>query len=58
MKKLKLTSKQAEFLGESILAKIRKDRDAMDMITCQKAREALAEEIDKLNEILTMLTQV
>lgn len=58
MKKLKMTNQQADLVGESILAKIHRDRDAMDMITCEKARKALAEEIAKLNEILTMLTQV
>lgn len=58
MKKLKLTDKHVDLIGESVLAKIHKNQDAMDMLTCNDAREAISKEIDELNKILVILTQV
>lgn len=58
MKALKMTKRQADLVGESILKKIKVNRQAVDMITNDKARNALYKEIDELNEILQLLTQI
>lgn len=58
MKALKMTKRQADLVGESVLKKIKVNRQAVDMITNDKARNALHKEIDELNEILQLLTQV
>lgn len=58
MATLKLTKRQADLVGISVLAKIHKDRDAIDMITDETARRSLQNEIGRLNEILTLLTQI
>lgn len=58
MKVLKITKRQADLVGESILKKIKVNREAVDMITNDKARNALYREIDELNEILQLLTQI
>lgn len=57
-KTIQMTSKQLDLIGLSILAKIRKDRDALEEIICEKARIALADEISDLNAILVELTKV
>ena len=58
MKTLKMTKRQADLVGESVLKKIKVNRQAVDMITNEKARNALYKEIDELNEILQLLTQI
>lgn len=58
MKALKLTKKQVDLVGLSVLCKIHKDRDALEMITDETARVALQKEIERLNEILTLLTTI
>ena len=58
MKTLKMTKRQADLVGESVLKKIKVNRQAVDMITNDKARNALYKEIDELNEILQLLTQI
>jgi predicted nucleic acid-binding Zn-ribbon protein len=58
MKALKMTKRQADLVGESVLKKIKVNRQAVDMITNDKARNALYKEIDELNEILQLLTQI
>ena len=58
MKALKITKRQADLVGESVLKKIKVNRQAVDMITNDKARNALYKEIDELNEILQLLTQI
>lgn len=58
MKALKMTKRQADLVGESILKKIKVNRQAVEMITNDKARNALYKEIDELNEILQLLTQI
>lgn len=58
MKVLKMTKRQADLVGESVLKKIKVNRQAVDMITNEKARNALYKEIDELNEILQLLTQI
>ena len=58
MKPLVLTKRQADLIGISVLAKIHKDRDAIEMITNDNARYALQKEIERLNEILQLLTQI
>lgn len=58
MKALKMTKRQADLVGESVLKKIKVNRQAVDMITNEKARNALYKEIDELNEILQLLTQI
>jgi predicted nucleic acid-binding Zn-ribbon protein len=58
MKALKMTKRQADLVGESVLKKIKVNRQAVDMITNDKARNALYKEIDELNEILMLLTQL
>lgn len=52
-----LNRKQLDLIGESVLAKIQKDRAALDMLTCQGARTAIMREIDDLNCILQELTK-
>lgn len=58
MKALKMTKRQSDLVGESVLKKIKVNRQAVDMITNEKARNALYKEIDELNEILQLLTQI
>ena len=58
MKALKMTKRQADLVGESVLKKIKVNCQAVDMITNDKARNALHKEIDELNEILQLLTQI
>lgn len=58
MKALKMTKRQADLVGESVLKKIKVNSQAVDMITNDKARNALYKEIDELNEILQLLTQI
>ena len=58
MKALKMTKRQTDLVGESVLKKIKVNRQAVDMITNDKARNALYKEIDELNEILQLLTQI
>lgn len=58
MANLKLNKRQLDLVGESVLKKIKVNREAVDMITNDKARNALHKEIDELNEILQLLTQV
>lgn len=53
-----MTKRQADLVGESVLKKIKVNRQAVDMITNEKARNALYKEIDELNEILQLLTQI
>jgi len=55
---LKLNKRQLDLVGESVLKKIKVNREAVDMITNERARNALYKEIDELNEILQLLTQV
>lgn len=55
---LKLNKRQLDLVGESVLKKIKVNREAVDMITNDKARNALYKEIDELNEILMLLTQL
>lgn len=55
---LKLNEQQLDLLCESVLKKIKVNREAVDMITNDKARNALHKEIDELNEILQLLTQI
>ena len=55
---LKLNKRQLDLVGESVLKKIKVNRKAVDMITNERARNALYKEIDELNEILQLLTQV
>ena len=58
MANLKLNEQQLDLLCKSVLKKIKVNREAVDMITNDKARNALHKEIDELNEILQLLTQV
>ena len=58
MANLKLNKRQLDLVGESVLKKIKVNREAVDMITNVKARNALYKEIDELNEILQLLTQI
>ena len=55
---LKLNKRQLDLVGESVLKKIKVNREAVDMITNDKARNALHNEIDELNEILQLLTKI
>lgn len=55
---LKLNKRQLDLVGESVLKKIKVNREAVDMITNERARNALYKEIDELNGILQLLTQV
>lgn len=55
---LKLNKRQLYLVGESVLKKIKVNREAVDMITNERARNALHKEIDELNEILQLLTQI
>ena len=56
-KTLELTDKQIDMLSESVLEKIRTNRNAIDTITNDKARHFLFKENDELNELLRLLTQ-
>ncbi len=55
---LKLNKRQLDLVGESVLKKIKVNREALDMITNNAARNGLMQEIDQLNEILQLLTQI
>ena len=52
----KFDERKCDLIALSILAKIAKDRDALDMITCDDARDAIQKEIDELNELLKEIT--
>lgn len=52
----KFDERKCDLIALSILAKIAKDRDALDMITCDDAREAIQNEIEELNELLKEIT--
>lgn len=52
----KFDERKCDLIALSILAKIAKDRDALDMITCDDARDAIQNEIDELNELLKEIT--
>ena len=54
---LKLNKRQLDLVGESVLKKIKVNREALDMITNNAARNGLMQENDQLNEILQLLTQ-
>lgn len=54
---IKLSRKQLDLVGESVLAKIQKDRAALEMLTCQGALTAIMREIDDLNCILQEFTK-
>lgn len=56
MKTLILNDRQSDLLAYSVLAKIAKDREAMEMLTCDEAREAIQKEIEELNELLKEIT--
>lgn len=56
MKTLILNDRQSDLLAYSILAKIAKDREAMEMLTYDEAREAIQKEIEELNELLKEIT--
>lgn len=58
MANLKLNKRQLDLVGESVLKKIKVNREALDMITNNAARNGLMQEIDQLNEILQLLTQI
>lgn len=55
---LKLSRQQLDLLCESVLKKIKVNREALDMITNNAARNGLMQENDQLNEILQLLTQI
>ena len=55
---LKLNKRQLDLVGESVLKKIKVNREALDMITNNAARNGLMQENDQLNEILQLLTQI
>ena len=48
---LKLSRQQLDLLCESVLKKIKVNREALDMITNNAARNGLMQENDQLNEI-------
>lgn len=56
MKTLILNERKSDLLAYSVLAKIAKDREALDMITCDEARNAIQKEIEELNELLKEIT--
>lgn len=56
MKTIILNDRQSNLLAYSILAKIAKDREAMEMLTCDDAREAIQKEIEELNGLLKEIT--
>jgi len=58
MEYLKLNKQQLDLVGESVLKKIKVNREALDMITNNAARNGLMQENDQLNEILQLLTQI
>jgi hypothetical protein len=58
MANLKLTKRQKDLVGDSVLKKIEVDRRAISMITNQKAIKDLSKEISELNEILMLLTLI
>lgn len=55
---LKLNKRQLDLVGESVLKKIKVNREALDMITNNAARNGLMQENDQLNEILQLLTKI
>ena len=55
---LKLSRQQLDLLCESVLKKIKVNREALDMITNNAARNGLMRENDQLNEILQLLTKI
>lgn len=58
MANLKLTKRQKDLVGDSVLKKIEVDRRAISMITNQRAIKDLSKEISELNEILMLLTLI
>ena len=58
MEYLKLNKQQLDLVSESVLKKIKVNREALDMITNNAARNGLMQENDQLNEILQLLTQI
>lgn len=52
----KFDERKCDLLALSILTKIAKDRDALYMITCDDARDAIQKEINELNELLKEIT--
>ena len=58
MANLKLNKRQLDLVGESVLKKIKVNREALDMITNNAARNGLMQENDQLNEILQLLTNI
>jgi hypothetical protein len=58
MANLKLNKRQLDLVGESVLKKIKVNREALDMITNNAARNGLMQENDQLNEILQLLTKI
>lgn len=55
---IKLSRQQLDLLCESVLKKIKVNREALDMITNNAARNGLMQENDQLNEILQLLTKI
>lgn len=58
MANIELNRRQIDLLSESVLKKIKVNRQALDMITNNAARNGLMQENDQLNEILQLLTQI
>lgn len=58
MANLKLNEQQLDLLCKSVLKKIKGNREALDMITNNAARNGLMQENDQLNEILQLLTKI
>ena len=58
MANLKLNKRQLDLVGESVIKKIKVNREALDMITNNAARNGLMQENDQLNEILQLLTKI
>lgn len=55
--KKEFTEREIELIIDSLRAKIEKDCDAIDMLTCKKAIDAIVEETIELQTILSNLKQ-
>ena len=52
---IELTRREVELICDSLKAKVLKDCDAIDMLTCKKAVDAIVEETIELQTILSNL---